>query len=97
MSIIINTINDTGYQGVTVKKIAEHKSYEVILITLQKGSRIPEHVANRDAQLVMLEGKIRFHIEDSVHNLNKHEVLCFGKEIKHRVEAVRDSKFMLVK
>lgn len=97
MAAIINTIDETGFQGITVKKLTEHATYEVVLITLKKGEKIPPHVANRDAQLIMLEGQIRFFIKEMTYDLQPHQVLSFGKEIQHSVTATMNSKFVLVK
>ncbi|MBT8258721.1 MAG: cupin domain-containing protein [Bacteroidia bacterium] len=97
MTQLFNTIKDTGFEGITVKKLAEHEAYEIVLITLEGGAKIPSHVANRDAQLVMLEGRIKFHIEDETYDLSSQQTIHFDKNITHWVEAEEDSKFVLVK
>ena len=97
MRHLINTINETDFQGVSVIKLAQQDSYEILLITLEKGAEIPAHVANRNANLIMLQGHIRFHIENKEYTLMANTVLCFEKNIQHWVKAEENSKFVLIK
>ena len=97
MTSLSNTIIETGFEGKTVIKLAKHETYDIVLITLESGAKIPPHVANRDAQLIMLEGQIDFHIQDQKYTLNAHQIISFDKEVQHWVEAIADSKFILVK
>lgn len=56
-----NIIKNQGFNKLQVSKLNDGPA-ETILITLEKGATFPEHTAPRDAQLIVLEGEINFHI-----------------------------------
>ena len=97
MTTLYNTINETTCNGVQVTKLVNESDYEVLLVTLEKDAELPPHVANNDAHLVVLEGKIRFHINEERFELSSHQLLNFNKDITHWVKAVVDSKFLVIK
>ena len=97
MLTINNIIKDTNYDGVSFKKLSSNTASETILVSMEKGAEVPRHVADKDAQLIMLEGKIEFHIEDQIHELKDHQVLNFKANVIHWVAALINSKFLIIK
>ncbi|MGB5274406.1 MAG: hypothetical protein WBN39_10165, partial [Flavobacteriaceae bacterium] len=58
---ISDRFKEQPYQSLKVLKMAKTDAYEILGITLEKGSIFPEHVSPTEAQLIVLEGDINFH------------------------------------
>lgn len=93
---INNTINDKDFNKLQVSKLNDGPA-ETLLIILEKGATFPEHTAPRDAQIIVLEGEIDFHINSEVFNIKTHQDFKFPKEVPHWVEAVENSKFLVIR
>ncbi|WP_044397478.1 cupin domain-containing protein [Lacinutrix sp. Hel_I_90] len=97
----MNTINNEINMDVTAdfksSKLLDINAKEVILINLKKNAIFPEHTSPRDATLLILEGKIIFHINNSEFNLEKHQTFNFPKNEKHWVAATKNSKFLIIR
>lgn len=94
---IENSIGTTPFKGLTIEKLASNDTCETLLITLEKGSTFPEHTSPRDALLVMLEGIILFTISSDNYTLQKHQCINFSAEEKHKVVAIKNSKFLIIR
>ena len=97
MTTLLNTISETQYKGVQVNKLVKEPNYEVLLVTLEKDAELPPHVADNDAHLIVLEGKISFHINDETIELEPQQLLNFSKQTTHWVKALENSKFIVIK
>lgn len=93
---INDTINKQGFNKLQASKLNNGPA-ETILISLEKGATFPEHTAPRDAQIIVLEGQIQFHINSEVFNIKKHQDFKFPKETPHWVEAEENSKFLIIR
>lgn len=93
---INNSIKTQGFNKLQVLKLNSGPA-ETILITLEKDAIFPEHTAPRDAQIIVLEGEINFHINSEVYNIKTHQDFKFPKETPHWVEAVENSKFLIIR
>lgn len=94
----INTaIKDQKFEGLKVQKIIKTDVLEILSISLEKGAIFPEHTSPTDAQLVVLEGAIVFHINNKDYELALQEHFSFPKEIKHWVEARTNTKFLIIR
>ena len=93
---INDTINNQGFNKLQASKLNNGPA-ETILISLEKGATFPEHTAPRDAQIIVLEGQIQFHINSEVFNIKKHQDFKFPKETPHWVEAEVNSKFLIIR
>ncbi len=93
---INNTIKNQGFNKLQVSKLNNGPA-ETLLISLENGAIFPEHTAPRDAQLIVLEGEINFHINSEIFNLKTHQDFKFPKETTHWVEAVENSKFLIIR
>ncbi len=89
-------IKNQGFNKLQVSKLNDGPA-ETLLISLEKGATFPEHTAPRDAQLIVLEGEINFHINSEVFNIKTHQDFKFAKEIPHWVKAVENSKFLIIR
>lgn len=94
---IRDRIRETTYNGLTVQKMFKSENTETLLITLEKDHNFPEHISPRDALLVMLEGSIIFNIQKKEYSINRQDYFTFPSNEPHRVTAVEDSKFLIIR
>lgn len=97
MGQIINDINAIKYKGLQVSKLTAPDNIEVLHICLEKDTVFKKHISTKDAQLIVLEGRITFHINNEEIILDKHQIFNFAKQIEHWVEALENSKFLIVR
>ncbi len=93
---INDTISNQGFNKLQVSKL-NNEPAETILITLEKGATFPEHTSPRDAHIIVLEGEIQFHINSEIFHLKTYQDFKFPKETKHWVEAIENSKFLIIR
>lgn len=67
------------------------------IIALEKNEIIGEHSSAVDTAVYVLDGKIEIHFEAEKYVLEKGELLMFKKDHQHKVLALKDSKFFLIK
>ncbi|NAS10490.1 cupin domain-containing protein [Poritiphilus flavus] len=94
---INNSINNLGYRQLLLQKLVKTNNLEILLISLEKGTVFPDHSSPKDAELVVLEGLIDFHIRKRVYQLKKHQHFSFPKEEVHSVTALEDTKFLIIR
>ncbi len=92
-----NIIIETEIEGLKASKIFTSKSTETLLIALEKDTLFPTHTSPRTTLLVVLKGKIDFHIENKTITLAEHQTFTFEKNIEHFVTAHEDSKFLIIR
>lgn len=80
-----------------IEKVFMNAAFEVRSITMEKGTIFPEHTSPLEALLILLEGAIAFHIEGQAYPLQQQESLHFPPNTAHWVEAMEDSKFLLIR
>lgn len=97
MYTINNQIKNENYSGLKVQVLSKTDSVEVLAISLEKGTVFPEHSSPSEAQLLVLEGNIDFHINKSTFQLSEQQYFNFPKEEKHWVEANENSKFLIIR
>ena len=88
-------IIETEIKGLKAIKIFVSDSTETLLISLEKDHLFPTHTSPRTTLLVVLKGKINFHIENKTITLAKHQTYTFEMDIEHHVTALKDSKFLI--
>ncbi|AVI50977.1 hypothetical protein C5O00_07230 [Pukyongia salina] len=94
---IKDRIKKASHNGLTVQKIFKTETAETLLITLEKGHNFPEHTSPRDALLVMLEGKIKFFIQNEEYNIKRQETFSFPANEPHHLLAIENSKFLIIR
>ena len=93
----INVLQEEGTGKVTSRLLLKSKKTEATLIIMQQGHQIPPHVSPVDAMVVILEGKVAFMLKDEVTVLETGDVLTFGANEKHALQALETTRFLLVK
>lgn len=84
-------------EKVQFKNIFSNENGGVVLVGFKKGQKLDTHTAPAELMVTVLEGEIEFTMLDRPHNLKKGEFLLVGANVAHSVEAMEDSKMMLVK
>ena len=79
MYTINNKINETDFSALQAGKILDIDAKEVLFISLEKGSVFPKHSSPRDANLLVLEGTISFHINNKVYPIASNQIFNFPK------------------
>lgn len=81
--------------GHTARTLFKKADFRLVLIAMQKGSVIKEHHADGTIAVHVLKGKIRFTVQAQAHEVAANHILTLGAAIKHSVEALEDSAFLL--
>jgi quercetin dioxygenase-like cupin family protein len=92
-----NQIAEQSFDNLQIVKLAKTDSLEILSISLEKEATFPEHTSPRDAQLIVLEGEIVFHINDTSYQLKTYQNFNFPKATPHTVKAIENSKFLIIR
>ena len=69
--------------------------FRIVLISMEKGSVLKEHHADGTISVQVLKGAIRFTAQGEAHTLQANNVATLSASIKHEVEALEESAFLL--
>ncbi|NNE78374.1 MAG: cupin domain-containing protein [Pricia sp.] len=97
MYAINNTIKEQSFDQLQVQKLVKTDTLQILTISLEKDAVFHEHISPLDAQLVVLEGNIVFHIEGQSFQLTSQQHFSFPKDTVHWVKANENSKFLIVR
>ncbi len=92
-----NQIAEQEFDKLQVSKLVKTDTLEIISICLEKGTTFPEHSSPTNAQLIVLEGDIEFHINGESYRLKKQQHFNFPKQVVHFVVANANSKFLIIR
>lgn len=67
------------------------------LIAIKKDEIIDTHTSACDAAVYVLDGEIELHFDAEKFKVEKGEILMFKRDTEHKVLALKDSKFFLIK
>ena len=81
--------------GKQAKTLVNRDGLRLVLFTMEPGATIPEHQADGPITVQVLRGEIRFRALDQEHSLRTGELLTLGASIRHAVESVGESAFLL--
>ena len=93
---LLSNIDAFGFGEIEIK-IKEVFSNQNPSSEIEKDEIIGEHTSPVDGAIYVLDGKIEIHFEAEKFTLEKGEILMFKKDATHKVLALKDSKFFLVK
>lgn len=79
------------------KTLMEHGDSSLNIVAIKKNEIIDTHTSIADAAVYVLEGEIELHFDAEKFKLDKGEILMFKKDKEHKVLALKDSKFLLIK
>ena len=97
MYTIRQDLNNLPIDGLQKRKLFRNETVELLGFSLEKDAVFPEHSSPKEAVLLVLEGRIRFHIGGSEYLLGKQEFLPFPAKTPHWVKADVPSKFLIIR
>jgi quercetin dioxygenase-like cupin family protein len=77
------------------KTLVNKDGLRLVLFTMEQGATINEHQADGPITVHVLRGEIRFRAQDQEHSLRAGQLLTLGPSIRHAVESVGESAFLL--
>ncbi len=87
---------EPGWQtGISRKSLVRYPDFRINLIAIKAGMRIEEHQNPGGISVQPIVGHIRMHALGRVFDLPRWKVLVLDRAVRHDVEAVEDSAFLL--
>lgn len=80
-----------------VRTLLERGDSSLQAIALKKDEIIDNHISVCDACAVVYDGEAEFHFAAEKFKVKKGELIMFKKEVEHKVLALKDTKFLLIK
>ena len=81
--------------GHYAKTLFKKSDFRIVLISMERAATIKEHHADGTISVHLLKGGIRFSVQGETRDLWPGNVLTLGASIKHEVEALEESAFLL--
>ena len=81
--------------GHYAKTLFKKSDFRMVLISMEKGSILKEHHADGTISVHGLRGSIRFTALGEARELRPNNVVTLAASLKHQVEALEDSAFLL--
>ncbi len=81
--------------GHTARMLFKKADFRMVLISMEKGSILKEHHADGTISVQVLKGSIRFSTQGETHTLHASSLVALGASVKHEVEALEESAFLL--
>lgn len=82
--------------GRTAATVARGETMTTALTVARAGTMIREHDAPGPVTLVVLEGALSFRSPNGDVTLAAHDIATFAGDVRHSVEAIEDSTFLIV-
>ena len=79
------------------KVLLERGESSLTAIALKKHEILDNHISVCDACVYVFEGEAEFHFNAEKFVVKKGEIIMFEKEKEHKVLALKDTKFLLIK
>ena len=77
--------------------LLERGESSLTAIALKKHEVLENHISVCDACAYVFEGEAEFHFNAEKFTVKKGELIMFEKEKEHKVLALKDTKFLLIK
>lgn len=84
-----------GRDGHTARTLVRESDMRIVLIVMKAGARLAEHEASDTASIHALTGHLRLRLPDALTELQSGRLLVLERGLRHDVEAVVDSAFLL--
>lgn len=79
------------------KTLMENGDSSLNIVAIKKDEIIDTHTSLADAAVYVVEGEVELHFDAEKFKVDKGEMLMFKKDKEHKVLALKDSKFLLIK
>lgn len=82
-------------EGHTARTLVREQDLRIVLVVMKSKARLAEHRANETVSVHTLSGHVRSYLPDKVVDLPAGRLLVLGRGLRHDVEAVTESAFLL--
>ena len=79
------------------KTLMENGDSSLNIIAIKKDEIIDTHTSIADAAIYVVDGEVELHFDAEKFKIDKGEMLMIKKDKEHKVLALKDSKFLLIK
>ncbi len=90
-------IIDLDGKGMERKLLMGNDEQSLSIIAMRKDEIIDTHTSCADAAVYVLDGEIEMHFDAEKFKLDKGDILMFKKDKEHKVLALKNSKYFLIK
>jgi quercetin dioxygenase-like cupin family protein len=87
----------TDDKSVQTQLLFQAEGGKVISLQIASGEQLKEHISNVPAILICVSGKAVYKEKSGDIILEAGEYVMIAKEVKHEVNAITDSNFLLIK
>lgn len=81
--------------GLYAKTLFKKHDFRIVLISIENNARMKEHHADGSISIQVLKGHIRLNVHDHPHDLHTGSLFTLAASIRHDIEAIEDSAFLL--
>jgi quercetin dioxygenase-like cupin family protein len=81
--------------GPSGRTLLKEQDLRIVLMALKAGGRMEEHSASGPSSIHVIEGLVRVHLGDRQAELGPGYLLALESAVRHDVEALEDSAFLL--
>ncbi len=81
--------------GIHARTLYKKHDFRVVLISMEAAAKMKEHHVDGTSSVQVLKGDIRYSTQGQVYELRIGNLLTLGASIKHEVEAIEESEFLL--
>jgi quercetin dioxygenase-like cupin family protein len=82
-------------QGHFAKTLFKQSDFRIVLVSMEKGSKLHEHHADGTISLHVMKGALRLLISGQTRDVTTGIILAIECSVTHDVEALEDSAFLL--
>ena len=80
----------------TSRTLLHNESVRVVVFAFDTGEQLTDHAAARPVLVQLIEGRLRFSVEDEEHELVAGDVVYLAPGVRHALEALEPSRLTLV-
>ena len=81
--------------GIHAKTLYKKLDFRVVLISMETAARMKEHHVDGTSSVQVLKGHVRYSAQGQAYDLKMGSLITLGASIKHEVESLDESVFLL--
>lgn len=95
--VIAQLRHEPAYEksGRSARTLAKYSDFRIVLTVLKEGAHIQEHKTEGRITVQVLDGRLRMQLPERTVELAAQNVVLLGWAVKHDVEALVESAFLL--
>ena len=97
IDLVLKDLVDNKDELFEKQVLLERGESSVTVVAMKKHEVLDTHTSVCDACAIVFEGEVEFHFEAEKFTLKKGELIMFKKEHEHKVLAIKDTKYLLIK